>query len=74
MEVQLKESKDDGGVEKKLMLAGAGQPNSVLSQENGAKMFDADQPDSVTSQESSVKKMFVVADQPDLFALQGKFV
>jgi hypothetical protein len=71
--VRLDESKDDGGVKKKLMLADASQSNSVASQENGAKMSDADQPDSVTSQASGVK-MSMVADQPDVFALQGKFV
>lgn len=74
--VRLDEYGNDGTSVKKLVLASAGQPNSVASQENGANMFDADsdQPDSVTSQEKDMKKMFVVADQPDLFALQDKLV
>ncbi|KAG2740392.1 hypothetical protein P692DRAFT_201810978 [Suillus brevipes Sb2] len=46
--VWLDEYENDGSV-KKLVLAGAGQPNSVAFRENGAKMSDADQPDSVTS-------------------------
>jgi hypothetical protein len=73
VEVQLKESTDDGGVKKKLVIAGA-ERDSVELQENGAKTFGADQPDSVTSQENGAKEMFVVADQLDVFALQGKFV
>jgi hypothetical protein len=46
--VWLDEYENDGSV-KKLVLAGAGQPNSIASREGGAKMSDADQPDSVTS-------------------------